>query len=201
MNDTGVNHMGSTGHAICMKTRTDAWQLLTEWTTSQSLLKHALAVEAAMRAYARRYGEEEELWGNTGLLHDFDYERNPEPPDHPTVGMSVLREQGWPEGLIHAIGGHAHYLHIPRESLLDKTLFAVDELCGLITAVAYTRPGRTLAEVDTAAVRKKMKQSGFARGVNREDIVRGAEELGLPLEEHIANCIAAMQAIAPELGL
>jgi putative nucleotidyltransferase with HDIG domain len=184
-----------------MKTRADAWQLLTEWTTSQSLLKHALAVEAAMRYYARQFDQDEELWGNTGLLHDFDYERNPEPPDHPTIGMNTLRAQGWPEALIHAIGGHAPYLDIPRESLLDKSLFAVDELCGFITAVAYTRPGRTLAEVEVAAVLKKMKQSGFARGVHREDILQGAEELGIPLEEHIANCIAALQSIAPELGL
>ncbi|HZO86856.1 MAG TPA: HDIG domain-containing protein [Chthonomonadaceae bacterium] len=184
-----------------MKTRADAWQLLTEWTQSESLRKHALAVEAAMRFYARKFGEDAELWGNTGLLHDFDYERNPEPPHHPTVGMSLLREQGWPEPLIHAIGGHAQYLYIPRESLLDKTLFAVDELCGLITAVAYTRPSRSLAEVEVGSVLKKMRQSGFARGINREDILQGAQELGVPLEEHIANCIAAMQSIAPELGL
>jgi len=184
-----------------MKTRDAAWQLLTEWTESESLRKHALAVEAAMRFYARKFGEDEELWGNTGLLHDFDYERNPTPPDHPTVGMNLLHEQGWPEELIHAIGGHAPYLGIPRESLLDKTLFAVDELCGLITAVAYTRPSRTLAEVEVGSVLKKMKQSGFARGVNRDDILQGTEELGVPLEEHIANCIAAMQSIAPQLGL
>lgn len=183
------------------KTRADAWRLLTEWTQSESLRKHALAVEAAMRLYARQSGQDEELWGNTGLLHDFDYERNPEPPAHPTVGMEVLREQGWPEEMVHAIGGHAEYLHIPRENLLDKTLFAVDELCGLITAVAYTRPSRTLAEVEVASVLKKMKQSGFARGVNRDDIVQGAEELGVPLEEHVGNCITAMQSIAPELGL
>jgi putative nucleotidyltransferase with HDIG domain len=179
-----------------MKTRADAWLLLTEWTQSESLLKHALAVEAAMRLYARKFGEEEELWGCTGLLHDFDYERHPEPPDHPTVGMGVLREQGWPEAMIHAIGGHAQYLHIPRESRLDKALFAVDELCGLITAVAYTRPSRTLAEVETASVLKKMRQSGFARGVNRDDIHQGTAELGVPLEEHIGSCIAAMQSVA-----
>ena len=184
-----------------MHTRAEAWNLLTEWTQSESLRKHALAVEAAMRFYARKYGQDEELWGNTGLLHDFDYERNPEPPAHPTVGMNLLREQGWPEEMIHAIGGHAEYLNIPRESLLDKTLFAVDELCGFLTAVAYTRPNRTLAEVEVPSVLKKMRQSGFAKGVNREDITHGAEALGVPLEEHIANCIAAMQSIAPELGL
>lgn len=183
------------------KTRTDAWNLLTEWTKSESLLKHALAVEAAMRFYAAKYGEDTELWGNTGLLHDFDYERNPEPPDHPLVGMAVLREQGWPESLIHAIAGHAQYLNVARESLLDKTLFAVDELCGLITAVAYTRPSRTLEEVTAASVLKKMRQTGFARAVNRTDIVQGAEELGVPLEEHVADCIKAMQSAARDLGL
>jgi putative nucleotidyltransferase with HDIG domain len=184
-----------------MKTRASAWTLLTEWTASESLIKHALAVEAAMRFYARRNGQDEELWGNTGLLHDFDYERNPEPSDHPTVGMNLLREQGWPEEMIHAIGGHAQYLHIPRESPLDKTLFAVDELCGFIMAVAYTRPSRTLAEVDVPAIKKKLKQSGFARGVNREDIAQGVAELQIDQDEHIANCIAALQSIAPVLGL
>jgi len=184
-----------------MKTREDAWKLVTEWITSEGLRKHCLAVEASMRFHARLYGEDEELWGNTGLLHDFDYERNPEPPLHPTVGMGVLREQGWPEALIHAIGGHAQYLDIPRESLLDKTLFAVDELSGFITAVALSRPSRTLAEVDVASVQKKLRQSGFARGVNRDDIVQGAEELGVPLDELIANCIAALQAAASQLGL
>lgn len=184
-----------------MKNRTDAWKLLTEWTESESLRKHALAVEAAMRFYAGSYAQDEELWGCTGLLHDFDYERHPNPPDHPTIGMGVLREQGWPEEMIHAIGGHAQYLNIPRESLLDKTLFAVDELCGFLMAVAYTRPSRTLAEVDVAAVKKKLKQSGFARGVNREDIQQGVDELPIDLDVHISNCLTAMQAIAPTLGL
>jgi putative nucleotidyltransferase with HDIG domain len=184
-----------------MKTREDAWQLLNEWTASESLIKHALAVEAAMRLYAGKYEQDEELWGNTGLLHDFDYERNPEPPDHPTVGMNLLREQGWPEEMIHAIGGHAQYLNIPRISLLDRTLFAVDELSGFIMAVAYTRPSRTLAEVDVAAVKKKLKQSGFARGVNRDDIVQGIAELEIDADEHIGNCIAALQANAAALGL
>jgi predicted hydrolase (HD superfamily) len=154
-----------------------------------------------MRAYAALYGENEELWGLTGLLHDFDYERNPEAPAHPTVGMGVLRDQGWPEEMIHAIAGHAPYLGIPRETRLDQALFAVDELCGLIMAVAYTRPGRTLAEVDVASVQKKMKQSGFARGVNRDDIVTGAGELGVPMDEHIGVCLKAMQGISGELGL
>jgi putative nucleotidyltransferase with HDIG domain len=184
-----------------MHTRADAWQLLTEWTESDSLRKHALAVEAAMRHYARLFEEDEELWGNTGLLHDFDYERYPTPPEHPTVGMGVLKEQGWPDALIEAIGGHAEYLNIPRETRLAKTLFAVDELCGLLTAIAYTRPSRTLAEVEVASVRKKMKQSGFARSVNREDIVRGAEELGIELDMHIERCLQAMQTVASDLGL
>ncbi|CEK13275.1 metal dependent phosphohydrolase [Chthonomonas calidirosea] len=184
-----------------MHDRQAAWQLVTEWTQSESLRKHMLAVEAAMRFYARKFGEDEELWGNTGLLHDFDYEKNPDPPDHPTVGMKVLAEQGWPPEMIEAIGGHAEYLNIPRHTLLAKTLYAVDELCGFILAVAYTRPSRTLAEVEVSSVLKKMRQSGFARNVSREDIVRGADELGIPLEEHIANCIEALQAIAPTLGL
>ena len=184
-----------------MKTREEAWRLVTEWITNEGLRKHCLAVEASMRYQARLHGEDEELWGNTGLLHDFDYERNPEPPQHPLVGMAYLRENGWPEELIHAIGGHAPYLDIPRESLLDKTLFAVDELSGFITAVALSRPSRTLAEVDLASVQKKLRQSGFARGVNRDDIVQGAEELGVSMEELVANCIAALQAVAPNLGL
>jgi putative nucleotidyltransferase with HDIG domain len=182
-------------------TRADALALLNEWVQSESLKKHALSVEASMRFYARLSGADEELWGNTGLLHDFDYERHPEPPDHPTVGMGVLREQGWPEEMIHAIGGHALYLGIARESLLDKTLFAVDELSGFIVAVAYTRPNRTLAEVDAAAVKKKLKQSGFARGVSRDDIALGVAELGVDFDTHVENCVQALQAVAPELGL
>jgi putative nucleotidyltransferase with HDIG domain len=184
-----------------MKTREEAWTLLNEWTASESLIKHALAVEASMRFYARKLAQDEELWGNTGLLHDFDYERNPEPPDHPTIGMNLLREQGWPEEMIHAIGGHAQYLHIPRLSPLDKALFAVDELSGFIMAVAYTRPSRSLAEVDVVAVKKKLKQSGFARGVNRDDIQQGLAEMEIDADEHIGNCVAALQSIAPTLGL
>jgi len=184
-----------------MKTRAEAWTLLNEWTTSESLIRHALAVEAAMRLYARRSVQDEELWGNTGLLHDFDYERHPDPPDHPTVGMNELRRLGWPEEMIHAIGGHAQYLNIARESELDKTLFAVDELCGFIVAIAHTRPSRTLAEVDVPAVKKKLRQSGFARAVSREDIAQGIAELQIDLDEHIGNCIAALQSIAPALRL
>jgi putative nucleotidyltransferase with HDIG domain len=182
-------------------TREDAWQLLTEYTQSDSLRKHALAVEAAMRFYARQQGADEELWGNTGLLHDFDYERWPDPPDHPTQGMRILAEQGWPEEMIQAIGGHAQYLNIPRETPLSKTLFAVDELCGFITAVAYVRPSRKVAEVEPPSVKKKMKDKAFARSVSREDILQGAEELGVPLDKHIQNCITAMQGAADQLGL
>ncbi len=182
-------------------TREDAWKLLTEWTQSESLRKHALSVEAAMRFYARKYGEDEELWGNTGLLHDHDYERHPNLDEHPKVGMETLRKEGWPEELIHAIAGHAPYLGIPRESQMDKALFAVDELCGLVMAVAYTRPSKTLAEVHARAVTKKMKDKSFARAVNREDIAIGAEELGLTLDEHVANVIKALQGVSKDLGL
>lgn len=182
-------------------TRADAWALLTEYTKSDSLLKHALAVEAAMRYYAERQGADAELWGNTGLLHDFDYERWPNAPDHPLKGMEILRERGWPEEVIHAIGGHAQYLDIPRDTPLARTLFAVDELCGFITAVAYVRPSRKLAEVEVASVKKKMKDKAFARNVSREDILQGTEELGIALDEHIAHCIAAMQRVADVLGL
>ncbi len=182
-------------------TRADAWNLLTEYTQSESLLKHALAVEAAMRFYAEKFGEDAELWGNTGLLHDFDYERWSQAPDHPTNGMRILQERGWPEAMIRAIGGHATYLNIPRDTLLAKTLFAVDELCGFLTAVAYVRPSRRIAEVEVSSVKKKFKDKAFARSVSREDIFQGTEELGVPMDEHIGNCIAAMSRIADDLGL
>ena len=181
--------------------RQEAWDLLCEYTRTDSLRKHALAVEAAMRHYAARFGEDSELWGNTGLLHDFDYERWPEAPDHPTQGMRILREQGWPEEMITAIAGHAPYLGIPRESRMAKALFAVDELCGFITAVTYVRPSRKVAEVEVSSVKKKLKDKAFARAVSREDILQGAEELGIPLDDHIANCIAAMQRSSDALGL
>jgi putative nucleotidyltransferase with HDIG domain len=184
-----------------MYDRNHAWATLTEWTDNENLRRHALAVEACMRWYARMNGANEELWGNTGLLHDFDYQRHPDPPDHPTVGMAHLREQGWPEDLIHAIAGHAPYLGIPRESPLDKTLFAVDELSGLIVATALTRPSKSLAEVTTDSILKNFRKTAFARGVNREDVTIGTEELGLSLEEHAANCLAAMQECAATLGL
>jgi predicted hydrolase (HD superfamily) len=154
-----------------------------------------------MRYYADKLGGDAELWGNTGLLHDFDYERWPDADNHPQRGMTILREQGWPEEMIEAIGGHAQYLNIPRVTLLAKTLFAVDELCGLITACAYVRPSRKATEVEVSSVKKKMKDKAFARSVSREDIVQGAEELGVPLDEHIQNCIAALCGAADNLGL
>jgi putative nucleotidyltransferase with HDIG domain len=184
-----------------MPTREDAWALLTQYTQSESLLKHALAVEAAMGAYAKRFGADQALYEITGLIHDFDYERWPQAPDHPLKGMAILRERGWPEEIIQAIGGHASYTGIPRDTLLAKTLFAVDELCGFIMAVAYVRPSRKLADVEVTSVRKKMKDKAFARQVSREEIIQGAEELGIGLDEHIAQCLAGMRAVSDVLGL
>jgi putative nucleotidyltransferase with HDIG domain len=182
-------------------TREEALALLCEYTQSESLRKHAYAVEAAMRAYARQQGADEELWGLTGLLHDFDYERWPEPPDHTQKGAPILRERGVPEAVIRAILSHAEWNAIPREAPMEKTLFAVDELAGFVTAVAYVRPSKRLADVDVAAVKKKMKDKAFARAVRREDITEGAAMLGVTVEEHIATVIAAMQAISESLGL
>src|SRR5580700_7548213 len=175
--------------------------LVREYTKNENLVRHMLAVEAAVRAYARKFGEDEDKWGSTGLLHDFDYERWPDPPDHPLKGASILKEHGYPDDVIYAIKSHADYLpDCPRVSRLDKTLYACDELCGFITACALVRPTR-LSELDAKSVRKKMKQPSFAAAVKREDIVRGAEDLGVDLDEHIDFCIGAMQAIADELGL
>ena len=154
-----------------------------------------------MRWYAKKFGEDEELWGNTGLLHDFDYEKHPDASQHPQVGMKHLAENGWPDEMVHAIGGHAQYLGIAREGLLDKTLFAVDELSGLIVAVAHIRPNKLLAEVTPEGVMKAFKKKGFAQGVNRDDVQQGAEELVIPLEEHVANCVAALQEVAGSLGM
>lgn len=179
--------------------RDQALKLLREYTKNENLVKHGLAVEAAMRAYARRFGEDEELWGITGLLHDFDYERYPE--EHPLKGAKILEELGYPEEVVHAIRAHADFTDVPRENLLDKTLFAVDELTGLIVATALVQPQKSLGEVKVESVRKKMKDKSFARGVNREEIARGAEELGAELDEHIGVVLEAMQGIAAELGL
>ncbi|HUO35150.1 MAG TPA: HDIG domain-containing protein [Candidatus Acidoferrum sp.] len=186
--------------------RNDAWKLLCEYTQSESLRKHALAVEACVRAYARRSGADEELWGVTALLHDFDYERWPNADrradaEHPFEGSKILRQLGYPEETIDAILGHADYSGVPRTSPLARTLFACDELAGFLTACALIKPSKSIHEVETASVKKKLKDKAFARGVSREDVYKGAEELGVPLEDHIAFCIAAMRAAAGELGL
>ena len=182
-------------------TRDDAWCLLTEFTQSESLRKHALAVEACVRAYARKFGGDEEQWGIVGLIHDFDYEKYPSLDDHPYKGIEILVERGWPEEIRRAILSHASYSGVTRESKLEKALFACDELAGFITATALVKPNKSLAEVDAKSVRKRMKDKAFARSVNREDIVNGAAELGVDLDEHIAFCIEAMRGVAAELGL
>jgi putative nucleotidyltransferase with HDIG domain len=181
--------------------RETAWCLLSEFTQSESLRKHALAVEACMRAYARKYGADQELWGMVGLLHDFDYEKYPSLEDHPYKGSEILKERGYSEELRRAILSHAGYTGVARVSAMEKALFACDELAGFITACALVKPGKSLAEVEAKSVRKKMKDKAFARSVHREDIIAGAGELGLDLEEHIAFCIEAMKGIAAELGL
>src|SRR5664279_822279 len=165
-------------------TRDEAWCLLTEFTLSESLRKHALAVEACVRAYARKFGEDEELWGLVGLIHDFDYEKYPSAEDHPFKGSEILKERGVSEEIRRAILSHANYSGVPRESLLEKTLFACDELAGFITASALVKPGRSIFEVDAKSVRKKMKDKAFARSVSRDDIVNGAQELGVDLDQH-----------------
>jgi putative nucleotidyltransferase with HDIG domain len=181
--------------------RQDAWALLCEYTQSPGLRKHALAVEAAMRAYARRFGEDEEKWAIVGLLHDFDYEIHPTLDQHPQDGAKILRERGYPEDVVYAVLSHAEHLGMERRSPMDKAIYAADELTGLITAVALVRPTKSLFEVDAAAVRKKMKDKAFARSVNRDDVVKGAEILGVGLDEHIAFVIEAMKEVADELGL
>jgi putative nucleotidyltransferase with HDIG domain len=184
-----------------MNNREAAWGLLTEFTQSESLRKHALAVEACMRAYARKLGGEEGLWGVVGLLHDFDYERYPSLDDHPYKGNEILKQRGYSDEIRKAIMSHAEYSGVPRDTPMEKALFACDELAGFITAVALVKPGKSLAEVDARSVRKKMKDKAFARSVNRNDIISGAAELGVELEQHIAFCIQAMKGIAAELGL
>jgi len=180
--------------------RPTAWNLLCEYTKSESLRKHALAVEACVKAYARKFGEDEEKWGVVGLIHDFDYEVYPNAPDHPLKGSEILKERGYPEELRRAILGHADYSGVPRDTMLAKTLFACDELAGFITACSLVRPER-IASLEAKSVRKRMKDKAFARSVSREDITKGAEELGVTLEEHIEFCIEAMRAIADTLGL
>ncbi|MBV9087424.1 MAG: HDIG domain-containing protein [Acidobacteriaceae bacterium] len=178
-----------------------AWGLLIEFTQSENLRKHALAVEACMRAYARKFGEDEEKYGVTALLHDFDYDKWPSAQEHPFVGNKILEERGWPEEIRRAIMSHAPYTGVARVTNMEKALFACDELAGFITATALVKPGKSLAEVEASSVRKKMKDKAFARSVSREDIIQGAQELGVSLEEHIAFCVEAMKAVAGELGL
>jgi predicted hydrolase (HD superfamily) len=179
--------------------RDEIWQLLCEYTQSDLLRKHCLAVEAAMTWYARKSGENENLWGNIGLIHDFAYEKFPD--QHPQKDGEILRELGFPEEWVRAIWSHGDALNLPRVTPLEKTLYAVDELTGLVIAVALVRPSRKLADVDVASVKKKWKDKAFARGVNREEIAKGAESLGVPLDEHIGNVLAALKEIAPTLGV
>jgi putative nucleotidyltransferase with HDIG domain len=186
-------------------TREQAWSLLIEFTESESLRKHALAVEACMRACARKLGsgsaEDENLWGIVGLIHDFDYERWPSLEDHPYKGNEILKERGYSDEISRAIMSHAEYTGVARDTPMEKALFACDELAGFITAVALIKPGKSLAEVDTKSVRKRMKDKAFARKVSRDDIITGAAALGVDLDEHIAFCIEALKPIAKELGL
>jgi len=181
--------------------RDEAWALLSEWTQSDSLRKHALAVEAAVRGYARTYGENEDDWGIVALLHDFDYERYPTAADHPFRGCEELRQRGYPEWVMRAILSHASYSGVPRESLLEKTLFACDEMAGFVTAAALVRPTKSVLDLEAPSVIKRMKDKAFARAVPREDIHKGAAELGLPLDEHITNIIRFLRERAGELGL
>ncbi len=184
-----------------MTDRNSAWCLLTEFTQSESLRKHALAVEACMRAYAQKFSADEELWGAVGLLHDFDYDKYPSAEEHPYKGNEILKERGYSDEIRRAIMSHADYTGVSRETPLEKALFACDELAGFLTAVALVKPGKSLAEVEAKSVRKKMKDKAFARSVSRDDIVNGATELGVELDEHIAFCIEAMKGIAEDLGL
>ncbi len=180
--------------------RDEAWALLCEWTESESLRKHALAVEHAMRAYARKYGQEEERWALVGLLHDFDYERYPD-QRHPQLGAETLRQKGYPEEIVRAILSHADYTGVARESLLEHALFATDELCGFLTACALVRPDRSFDSLEVSSVKKRMKDKAFARTVNRNDLWGGAEELQLGFDEHCAFVIAALREIQEQLGL
>jgi putative nucleotidyltransferase with HDIG domain len=181
--------------------REAAWALMSEYTASESLRKHMLAVEAAVRGYARKYGENEEEWGVVALLHDFDYERWPDPADHPFRGVQILRAKGYPEWVTRAILSHAEYSGVPRESRLEKVLFACDEMSGFVTAAALVRPSKSVMDLEAGSVLKRMKDKAFARAVNRDDLRKGAEEIGLPLEEHVANVIAFLRERADALGL
>lgn len=186
-------------HAVM--TRAGAWELLTEYTKSESLRRHALAVEAAMREYARIFGEDEERWGIVGLLHDFDYERWPDPPEHPLRGAAILEELGYPDDVIYAIKSHADYLELERVDKMAKTLYAVDEMSGFIMAVALVRPSRSVHDVKVSSVKKKLKDKAFARAIDRAQLLAGAQQLGVGLDEHIATVIAGLRRVADELGL
>jgi predicted hydrolase (HD superfamily) len=181
--------------------RDDAWALMTEYTKSESLRKHMLGVEAAVRGYARHFGEDEDDWGAVALLHDFDYERYPDQENHPFRGVEILKAKGYPEWVTRAILSHADYSGVPRESTLEKTLYACDEMSGFVTAASLVRPSKSILDLEASSVVKRMKDKAFARAVNRDDLRRGAEELGLPLDQHIANVIAFMRVRADELGL
>jgi putative nucleotidyltransferase with HDIG domain len=181
--------------------REEAWELLCEYTKTDSLRKHGLAVEAAMRHYARKFADDEEKWAVVGLLHDFDYEIHPTLDKHPQEGAKILRDRGVPEEIIRAALSHAEHLNLSRDSMMEKTLFAVDELSGFVIAVALVRPSKSILEVEASSVRKKMKDKAFARAVNRDDIVKGAEAMGVDLNEHIAEVTEALKGIADVLGL
>lgn len=184
-----------------LPTREQAIALLHEWITNPNLRKHCYAVEAAMRAYARRHGEDEARWGLTGLIHDFDWERHPDLERHPMEGVEVLRAQGWPDDICRAVLGHAVHSGVPRDTAMAKTLYACDELSGFLVACALVTPGKSLDEVEVASVRKKMKRADFARNVNRDDIVQGAAELGVDLDQHIGFVLEALRGIRGDLGL
>jgi putative nucleotidyltransferase with HDIG domain len=186
---------------VLMLTREQAWDIVCEFTRSEGLRKHALAVETCVAAYARKLGEDEHKWRLTALLHDFDWEIHPQAPDHPMLGEPMLAERGVDEEIRRAILSHANYSGVPRVSPLEKVLYACDELAGFVTAISYVKPNRSVFEVDVASVKKKMKDKAFARSVSRQDITEGAQELGVPLEEHVEFCIKAMQERAGELGL
>ena len=191
------------GHGIIiqMLNREQAWNILCEFTKSDGLRKHALAVETCVTAYARKLGEDEHKWSVTALLHDFDWEMHPTLEEHPQKGEPILAERGVDDEIRRAILSHANHTGVPRQSQLEKTLYACDELAGFITAISYVKPHRSIFEVDVTSVKKKMKDKAFARSVNRQDIVEGAQELGIPLEEHVDFCVKAMQGRAEELGL
>jgi putative nucleotidyltransferase with HDIG domain len=181
--------------------RESAWSLLTEFTQNENLQKHALAVEAAVRGYARLWGEDETAWGIAALLHDFDYERYPDLADHPFKGAGILRERGYPEWLVRAVLSHADHTGVARETRLEHALFACDEMAGFVTAAALIRPSRSLVDLEATSVVKRMKEKAFARAVNRDDLRRGAEEIGVPLDAHVSNVIAFMREQADALGL